>query len=207
MAFIAQPGHVCHFQTTCRLTIMRVDAKAGWIDFLYQPDSACELAEQTNGTLLSIEGPFGNILRTEEAHTQRALLIGEKLGLAPLVFFSQRLLAQFNTRPELFLLGDNGPFPFTPKPSQFILPGIPAGAIACIPLMEDWEIPSRLANEQSIPGCYEGSVVELAAKWLESQVNTVPDLIIYAYGSMTLVADVKGLAERFSLPYQAQNFP
>ncbi len=199
IARAAQPGHFCHALSTPPLYVMRLDAQAGWIDFLYQSKNPgfSALTDYAKHMLLHIEGPFGNAFTLEE--TRHALFIGEKLGLAPLVFLCQRLMAHANTRPSLFLLGDDGPFPFIPKPSQFIVP-VPAGVIACMPLMEDWKIPSRLANQQSLPGCYEGSVIELAREWLEKQnENGSEKMVIFACGSTALVAQVSELSARFKL--------
>ena len=199
IARAAQPGHFCHAFSTRPLYVMRLDAQAGWIDFLYQTESPefGALADYAKNVLLDIEGPFGNAFNLEDAH--HTLIIGEKLGLAPLVFLCQRLMAHANTRPSLFLLGDDGPFPFIPKPSLFIVP-VPAGVIACMPLMEDWKIPSRLANQQSLPGCYEGSVIELARDWLEKQHEYGSEKsVIFACGSTALVAQVSELSARFNL--------
>lgn len=54
--------------------------------------------------------------------------------------------------------------PFRPRPSRFLLDGMPAGVIAAIPLLEDWGIPSRLCTHDSLAGCFEGSLDELIAR-------------------------------------------
>ncbi|MDD2894093.1 MAG: hypothetical protein PHF20_09220 [Halothiobacillaceae bacterium] len=54
--------------------------------------------------------------------------------------------------------------PFRPRPSRFLLDGMPAGVIAAIPLLEDWGIPSRLCTHDGLAGCFEGSLDELIAQ-------------------------------------------
>src|SRR5580704_3537511 len=69
---------------------------------------------------------------------------------------------------SLVLLGSDTPFPFRPRPSIIVVPGIPTGVIACMPLLEDWGVASRLASPSDFPGCFEGSATELADAWLAS---------------------------------------
>jgi dihydroorotate dehydrogenase electron transfer subunit len=68
----------------------------------------------------------------------------------------------------LVLLGSAGPFPFRPRPSVILVPGMPPGVIACMPLLEEWGIASRLASTLDLPGCFEGAVRTLADVWLAS---------------------------------------
>lgn len=199
IASVTQPGHFYSAKGGYRLLVMRVDTQSDSVEFLYHAEGAqsCALAELEPNSRLDLEGPFGDTLSV--AKGGKILLIGEKLGLAPLVFFCQSLLALHpSTHPLLVLLGDDGTFPFTAKPSQFIVDHVPAGVIACMPLMEDWKIASRLANQQSLAGCYEGSVVELAQAWLENQHNYRQEKIdVYASGSKAMGERVSVLAQRF----------
>ena len=61
-------------------------------------------------------------------------------------------------------MGSEIPFPFRARPSTLLVPGMPAGVIACMPLLEDWGVPSRLASLAGFPGCYEGYVTALAER-------------------------------------------
>ena len=65
-------------------------------------------------------------------------------------------------------MGSEVPFPFRTRPSTLILAGMPQASIACMPLLEEWGVPSRLASKSDFPGCYSGFVTELAAEWLAS---------------------------------------
>ena len=63
-------------------------------------------------------------------------------------------------------MGSEIPFPFKARPSTILVPGIPAGSIAAMPLLDGWGVPSRLASKAGFPGCYDGFVTQLADEWL-----------------------------------------
>lgn len=94
----------------------------------------------------------------------RTLVIGEGAGIGPAIHFAERNRA----KRLLVLLGSETPFPFRPRPSVIVVPGIPTGVIACMPLLEEWGIASRLASTLDLPGCYEGTATALADLWLSS---------------------------------------
>ncbi len=96
----------------------------------------------------------------------RTLVIGEGAGIGPAIYFAERNRATL-TRP-LVLLGSDTPFPFRPRPSVIVVPGIPIGVIACMPLLEEWGIASRLASTLDLPGCFAGTATALADIWLAS---------------------------------------
>ncbi|MDE2137314.1 MAG: dihydroorotate dehydrogenase electron transfer subunit, partial [Gammaproteobacteria bacterium] len=177
----AAPG--CFAHITCDaaipmrrpLSIMRADPQAGWIEMLYKVvgPGLHALAARKAGDTLSILGPIG---RPFSPHPQRprTLLIGGGVGIPPMVFLAERLHAA--TRgggaaaawKPLVLMGSEIPFPFRTRPSTLIVPGIPAGAIAAMPLLEEWGVPSRLASRADFPGCFPGFVTQLADAWLAS---------------------------------------
>lgn len=56
--------------------------------------------------------------------------------------------------------------PFRPAPSKFLLPDMPPGVIAALPLLEDWGVISRIASlqdasMQDTPGCFNGTLEQL----------------------------------------------
>ena len=65
-------------------------------------------------------------------------------------------------------MGSEIPFPFKARPSTILVPGIPAGGIAAMPLLDGWGVPSRLASKAGFAGCYDGFVTQLADEWLAS---------------------------------------
>jgi dihydroorotate dehydrogenase electron transfer subunit len=106
-------------------------------------------------------------------------------------------------RQPLVILGSEVPFPFTPRPSQFLLEGILEGAIAAMPLLEDWGIPSRLASLQGYAGCHMGYVTDLARHWLDSLTEQqLVDVGIYACGPHPMLQAVVSLARDYELPVQ-----
>lgn len=102
------------------------------------------------------------------------------------------------------LLGSSHPFPFRPRPSVIIVPGIPTAVIACMPLLEEWGIASRLASSLDLPGCFEGPVTALADTWLASlSPEELTEVELFARGPSEVLNDVAALAQRYNLPSDA----
>ena len=207
----AAPGSFAH--VTCDaaipmrrpLSIMRADARAGWIELLYKVVGAGlhALAARKTGDELSVLGPIG---RPFSAHAgrPRTLLLGGGVGIPPMVFLAERLQADAGGRwKPLVLMGSEVPFPFRARPSAIIVPGIPAGAIACMPLLEEWGVPCRLASRADLPGCFPGFVTELAGAWLASLTHAeLTQVEIFACGPTPMLEAAAQLARRFELPCQ-----
>jgi dihydroorotate dehydrogenase electron transfer subunit len=99
------------------------------------------------------------------------------------------------------LLGSDAPFPFRPRPSVIVVPGIPTGVIACMPLLEEWGIASRLASTADLPGCFEGTVTELADAWLSSLGPTdLAEVEIFSRGPAPMLEATANLARRYGVP-------
>jgi dihydroorotate dehydrogenase electron transfer subunit len=205
----AQPGSFAHL--TCDptipmrrpLSIMRADAKAGWIEILYKVVGAGlhALSARKSGDTVSVLGPIG---KPFIAHRERprALLIGGGVGIPPMVFLAERLKADPTFRP-LVLMGSEVPFPFRTRPSATLIAGMPSGTIACMPLLEEWGVPSRLASRADFPGCYAGFVTELAHEWLESLSDAQrAEVEIFACGPTPMLKATAALARRHGVPAQ-----
>jgi dihydroorotate dehydrogenase electron transfer subunit len=103
----------------------------------------------------------------------------------------------------LVLMGSEIPFPFRQRPSTLLVPGMPEGAIACMPLLEEWGIPSRLATLAGYAGCYEGYVTDLAAAWLASLDRAALSQVeMFACGPTPMLEAVAAVARRFAIPCQ-----
>ena len=104
----------------------------------------------------------------------------------------------------LVLLGSTGlPFPFRPRPSVIVVPGIPTGIIACMPLLEEWGVASRLASTLDLPGCFEGSAVALADTWLGSlTASELAEVEIFPNGSTSMVQAALELAGQHGVECQ-----
>ena len=210
-AAAAQPGSFVHL--TCDpllpmrrpLSIMRADAAAGWIDVLYKvvgPGLAA-LSQQPVGAILSTMGPIGRGF-VPSATRPRTLLVGGGVGIPPMVFLAESLKARGDApwRP-LVLMGSEIPFPFRTRPSTIVVPGMPDGTIACMPLLDDWGVPSRLATLAGYPGCYDGYVTDLAAAWLGSlDAATLAEVEVFACGPTPMLKAVAQVARRFGVPAQ-----
>ena len=210
-AAAAQPGSFVHL--TCDpllpmrrpLSIMRADAAAGWIDVLYKvvgPGLAA-LSQQPIGATLSTMGPIGRGF-VPSAARPRTLLVGGGVGIPPMVFLAESLKSRGDAawRP-LVLMGSEIPFPFRTRPSTIVVPGMPDGTIACMPLLDDWGVPSRLATLAGYPGCYDGYVTDLAAAWLGSlDAATLAEVEVFACGPTPMLKAVAQVARRFGVPAQ-----
>lgn len=205
----ALPGSFAHL--TCDatipmrrpLSIMRADPAAGWIEILYKVVGAGlqALAAHKAGDELSVLGPIGKPF-TPHAERPRALLLGGGVGIPPMVFLAERLKEDRHYKP-LVLMGSEVPFPFRTRPSALILPGMPHGSIACMPLLEEWGVPSRLASKSDFPGCYPGFVTELAAEWLASLGKAqLAEVEIFSCGPTPMLKASAALARRFGVPCQ-----
>ena len=207
----AEPGSFVH--VTCDpaipmrrpLSIMRADAAAGWIDLLYKivGPGLRALAARKPGETVSVIGPIGRPF-TPHPERPRVVLIGGGVGIPPMIFLAERLRAEPERRYRpLVLMGSEIPFPFPARPSTLRVPGIPAGTIACMPLLEEWEIASRLASRAGFPGCFDGYVTELAGEWLATLTGEeLAQVELFACGPTPMLAAAAQLARRHGVPCQ-----
>ena len=205
----AKPGSFAHLTVhplrpmRRPISIMRVNKEQGWVDFLYKKlgEGTALLAEREVGEQINIMGPIGKAFEIKP-ELKRPLLIGGGVGMPPMVFIAEACKQSGGYEP-LVILGSEVPFPFTTKPSEIMVPGIPDGVIASMPLLDDWNIASRLASLQGYAGTYEGYVTDLARHWLtaltDEQRNEVE---IYSCGPHPMLEAVAKLAKEFDLPCQ-----
>lgn len=209
IAAAARPGSFAH--VACGpalpmrrpLSLLRADAGAGWIELLYKVvgTGTRELARRRPGERLSLMGPIGRPF-TPRPERPRALLIGGGVGIPPMIFLADHLRREGGWKP-FAILGSEVPFPFPTRPSRILVPGIPDGVIAAMPLLEDWGVPSRLASLQGYPGCHEGYVTDLARRWLEGlDEGARSQVAVYACGPHPMLEAVAALARDFDLPCQ-----
>jgi dihydroorotate dehydrogenase electron transfer subunit len=205
----ARPGSFAHLQVSPQrplrrpISIMRVAPEAGWVDLLYKRVGRGTglLAERGVGETISIMGPIGNPFQIHPERP-RPLLIGGGVGLPPMVFLAETLHRNRDINPFV-ILGSEVPFPFRPQPSATIIPGIPEGVIAGMPLLEDWGVANRLASLQGFPGCFQGYVTDLARHWLESLDESTRDEVeVLACGPHPMLEAVASLCREYGLPCQ-----
>jgi dihydroorotate dehydrogenase electron transfer subunit len=208
----AEPGSFVHL--TCDatipmrrpLSIMRAAPTEGWIEVLYKVlgHGLHVLAARKPGDTVSIIGPIGKpfVIHPERP---RPILIGGGVGIPPMVFLADRLRHEPPGRYKpLVLMGSEIPFPFRARPSSIVVAGIPTGIIACMPLLDEWGIASRLASRAGFPGCYEGFVTELADEWLKTLgPPQLAEVELFACGPTPMLAAAAAVARRHNVPCQA----
>ena len=209
-AELATPGSFVHLSCGSDLrlrrplSIQRVDRRQGAIEILYKVVGigTAELAKAKPGDMLSCLGPIGQGFRPDAR--PRALLIGGGVGIPPLIFLAESLSERAERAARtLMLMGSEVPFPFRERPSTLLVKGMPAGVIACHPLLESWGVASRLASGRDFPGCFSGYVTDLAEAWLAAQAEDArAETAIYACGPTPMLEACAALARRYRLPAQ-----
>ena len=185
------------------ISVMRAGRESGTIHLLYKAvgEGTRLLSRRGIGERLSVLGPIGQPFQIHPERS-RPLLIGGGVGMPPMVFLAEALRDDPGFSPFV-ILGSEVPFPFPARPSQIVIPGIPAGVTATMPLLDDWGIPCRLASLQGYPGCYEGYVTELAAHWLNGLDREGRDRVeIFSCGPHPMLEAVAALARDYDLPCQ-----
>jgi len=210
-AAAATPGSFAHLtvdpQIPMRrpLSIQRVDAKAGWVEILYKivGPGLEALSKRRVGSTISVMGPIGNGFKPSPERP-RTLLVGGGVGIPPMVFLAESLKDRTDAEwKPLVLMGSEIPFPFQTRPSTIIVPGIPDGVIACMPLLDGWGVPSRLATLAGFPGCFDGYVTDLAAAWLSSlDERALAQVEMFACGPTPMLQATARVARRFGVPCQ-----
>lgn len=205
----AKPGSFAHLTVhplrpmRRPISIMRVSKEQGWVDFLYKNlgEGTALLAENKVGESINIMGPIGKAFEIKPER-KRPLLIGGGVGMPPMVFIAEHCQQQKDYEPFV-ILGSEVPFPFTTKPSEIMVSGMPDGVIASMPLLDDWNIASRLASLQGYAGTYDGYVTDLARHWLKSlSKEQLGEVEVYSCGPHPMLEAVAKLAKEFNLPCQ-----
>jgi dihydroorotate dehydrogenase electron transfer subunit len=205
----ATPGSFAH--VTCDptmpmrrpLSIMRADRDAGWLEFLYKPIGAglAKLTRRKVGERLSILAPIGHGFALDPARP-RVVAIGGGVGIPPMVFLAQELRG--STRFELVvLMGSELPFPFTLVDSTLDIGVAPPGASDGLELLEQWQVPSRLASNAGCRGAYAGYVTELARNVLAARSSdALRATQIVACGPEPMLRAAAKLSASLGLPCQ-----
>lgn len=210
-AAAATPGSFAHLtvdpQIPMRrpLSIQRVDPKSGWVEILYKivGPGLEALSKRPVGSTISVMGPIGNGFKPSPKRP-RTLLVGGGVGIPPMVFLAESLEDRTDAEwKPLVLMGSEIPFPFQARPSTILVPGIPDGVIACMPLLDSWGVPSRLATLAGFPGCFDGYVTDLAAAWLSSlDEQALSEVEMFACGPTPMLQATARVARRFGVPCQ-----
>jgi len=209
-AMAARPGsfiHVlCDPQLPMRrpMSIMRCSVDQGWLDILYKVHGRGTrlLARRREGDTINLLGPIGKPFRLD-VYRNRPMLIGGGVGIPPMVFLAEHMKNTAAHLSPLVIMGSEVPFPFQPRPSNIMVSGLPEDTIACMPLLEDWRIASRLCSLQGYAGCYDGYVTDLARHWLKQLTRDARNEVeIFSCGPTPMLRAVAALAREYGLPCQ-----
>ncbi len=210
IARAAKPGNFVHVQCDPLLpmrrpmSIMLTDPAGGSLDILYKVtgQGTALLAAKRQQESLELLGPIGTPFKLT-GYRHLPLLLGGGVGIPPILFLAKHIRHSGEPVQPLALLGSEVVFPFPLRPSSLLLPGIPAQATACMPMLEDWGLPSRLASGADFPGCFQGHVTELAEHWLSSlDVERQGQVELFACGPESMLVATAALAHRYGLPCQ-----
>ena len=210
IASTAQPGSFIHLACDPGLpmrrpmSIMRTGPKQGWIDILYKAHGYGTrlLSRRQPRETVNLLGPIGVPFKLN-GYRRRPLLIGGGVGIPPMIFLAEHIKTTAPDLIPLVIMGSEVPFPFQTRPSQIMVPGIPEGTIACMPLLEDWGIASRLCSLQGYAGCFEGYVTDLARHWLDQLSEQERDQVeIFSCGPTPMLKSVATVARDYGLPCQ-----
>ena len=194
----------CHEQLPMRrpMSLMRVHPQQGWIEVLYKVhgEGTRLLSQQTVGQVLSLMGPIGQSFKLN-GYRQRPLLLGGGVGIPPMIYLADHIRDHAPDTTPLVFMGSEVPFPFKPRPSKIMIRELDDEIIAAMPLLEDWNIPSRLSSLQGYPGCFQGYITDLARNWLDNQ-DDISDVEIFSCGPTPMLKAVAALAQEYALPCQ-----
>ena len=207
-AAAAQPGSFVHISCDDTLpmrrplSIMRVEDDC--IEILYKivGDGLRLLSEKRPGDSISVLGPIGQPFRPS-VERPKTLLVGGGVGIPPMVFIADYLRQQGGDWAPLAILGSELPFPFELQASNIKTPWLDEEVNATMPLLENWNIPCRLATLAGFDGCFDGYVTDLADKWLSTlPADDLAKVEVFACGPTPMLKTVAALAEKYDLPCQ-----
>lgn len=204
-AAAARPGQFVHIrvggehQLRRPISIMLARPEQGTIDLLYKVvgDGTRQLSSRQVGESLSILGPIGRPFDLSD-HSRRYVLIGGGVGIPPMIFVAESL----RDKAEVIVFaGSEVKFPFALKPSVTLLPGINGNAILGIAALEERGIPSRLASNAGLYGCYEGHVPDMARDYLAAlNENERSRCVLLSCGPHPMLHAVARLGRECNLP-------
>jgi dihydroorotate dehydrogenase electron transfer subunit len=119
-----------------------------------------------------------------------------------MVFLAESLKDDPAWRP-LVIMGSEIPFPFDLEVSAIDAPWAGDDVNATMPLLESWQIPTRLASLSDFSGTYRGYVTDLARVWLSSlPTEELERVEIFSCGPTPMLEAVAALAREFDVPCQ-----
>ena len=206
----AVPGSFVHIQCDESipmrrpLSIMRANPADGWIDVLFKIVGAGmrALGNRKPGDTVSIIGPIGHGFQPSHDKPNK-LLVGGGVGIPPMIFLAECLQSTDVTSHPLVIMGSEIPFPFKLAKSRIKSSWLADDIDSTMPLLEEWQVPTRLASLAGFDGCYRGYVTDLAREWLNSlTTKELANTEVFACGPTPMLKAVTSLATKYNLPCQ-----
>lgn len=203
----AKPGSFVHVSCDDALpmrrplSIMRVVDDQIEVLFKTLGDGLRLLAAKHPGDPVSVLGPIGQPFEVDPAKPN-CVLIGGGVGIPPMVFLADEIRHDKNLQP-LAILGSEIPFPFSLQASDLATAWADAAVTSCMPILEDWGIPSRLCSLSDFPGTHRGYVTDLAEHYLQSlDEDELAKTQLFTCGPTVMLKAVADLAERYGVACQ-----
>jgi dihydroorotate dehydrogenase electron transfer subunit len=163
-------------------------------------------ASATCGTELLHARIEGKALSPYPAQTH-VVLVSAESALACSIFAASRLRLQPQYALTVFAQFDH-PAPFKAVPSQILMPACPSGVIAAVPLLDSWNIPSRLAGSKEQSGFYHGNAVGLLELWwqrLDAEKHL--QLQVLGFGEQGFLRSLAECCQALNIPLQTAEIP
>jgi dihydroorotate dehydrogenase electron transfer subunit len=94
----------------------------------------------------------------------RIVLLADESGIDSVILLAEALKHELGITPLVFIESTTG-FAQRVRPSTIMIAGLPHGVIATLTVLDQQGIPARLCHEH-LPGCYDGSSIDLTNSWL-----------------------------------------
>ena len=157
------------------LPVRDADAGEGWVAGILP--GACLPEGLRPGLAVSVSSLQGQAITPDI--DDRLLVIGENLGVGPAIALAEQQADQ----TRLALLGGGHGIPGRRVPSRFFVPALSDIAIAGLASLEQAGVPARIALDEERPGVHEGSVIELASRYLsDTPAHQRSGLRLIAFG-------------------------
>ncbi len=201
----ARPGQFVHMRVSDErdlrrpISIMLTDPERGTIDLLYKAigEGTRLLSQRKTGDVIPMLGPIGEPFDLSDG-SKRYVLIGGGVGIPPMIFAADTLQGKADC---IVFAGSEVEFPFALKPSATLLPGIKGNTILAIRSLEERDIPSRLASNAGLYGCYEGHVPNLARDYLAAlNEEERKRCVLLSCGPHPMLHAVARVGREFDLP-------
>lgn len=135
----------------------------------------------------------------------RIALVCAGVALACSIFAASRLRKQYAL--TVFAHFDDAP-PFQAAPSQILMPAAPPEAIAAVPLLDSWDIPSRLSGTPERHGFYHGDIRGLLEHWWQRlDGNEHAELQVLGFGDKPFLRNMEEWCQAHAIPLRIAEIP